>query len=665
MLAAQNVLKDLRVTSLPGEKALITLTMAKKATNPIGFTIENPARISLDFMHTKNRLRKRRYKVSLGMARSLNVVSARGRTRLVVNLSKLVPYTTRVSGNKVYVTIDSGSVRRMARRHNSNRVRPAASGQRINIIDFRRGENGQGRIIVTLANPNAAVDIKQRDGKIIADFVNTRLPSNLERRLDVLDFATPVKNIDTFTKGNNVRMVITPIGKFHHMAYQANNVYTIEVKPVKKKIIKRATGINGDYRGEKLTLNFQNIKVRAVLQLLADFTGLNIVVSDSVKGSLTLRLKNVPWDQALDIILKSKGLAMRRTGNVMRIAPTEEMSQIEQAELTARKKVTELEPLRTEWFQINFASAKEILATINNKKASLLSKRGRAVTDKRTNTLMVLDTPDRLSEIRKLIKRLDVPVRQVLIESRIVIATNDFSRDLGVKFGVSSTNKFNNGKNFITAGGPQNTDGTLSNNVMLDMGVDSSKNKAGRFGLAIGKLGSSILQLELSALEAEGRGEIVSNPRLVTANKKEAYIEQGLEIPYSQNASSGAATVSFKKAVLSLKVTPQITPDDRVILDLVVKKDAANFSATFRDGVPGIDTREISTQVLVNNGETVVLGGIYEGERKKNIARVPVLGRIPLLGFLFRDKQIVDKKSELLIFVTPKIIKDGLKNVAQ
>ena len=667
--AETNVLRDINVISLPGEKVQVILKMSKAARKPVSFTIEKPARIALDFLNTRNGMRQKFRHIGIGMAQSMNTIQARGRTRVVFNLSKLVRYSTRVKGKNVYITLANGSGKqRYAKsRYSIKRSQPNRGkyAQEINGIDFRRGEKGQGRIVIHLSSNSAAVDIRREGNKIVADFLNSSLPKSLERRLDVLDFATPVKNIDTFRQGNKVRMVISPVGQYEHVAFQSGKLYTIEIKKlVPKKVAKSKTGVNGNYHGNKLTLKFQNIEVRAVLQLLADFTGLNIVVSDSVKGSVTLRLKNVPWDQALDIILKTKGLAMRREGNVMRIAPASEISSIEQADLVARKRFESLAPLQTEWFQINYAAAKDILKTLKNKSASLLSKRGKAVVDQRTNALMVKDTPLQLGNIRKLIKRLDIPVRQVLIESRVVIASKDFAKDLGVKFGLSGVNAVNNGNDYVAAGGAQNTDGTLSNSLIVDMGVAPAKAKAGRFGIAIGRLGSRILQLELSALQAEGRGEVVSSPRLITANQKTAYIEQGIEIPYSESTSSGAATVSFKKAVLSLKVTPQITPDDRVIMDLEIKKDSADLKTAI--GVAqnvAINTREINTQVLVSNGETVVLGGVYESVRDKKVNRIPFLGKIPVLGFLFRDKVQLNNKSELLIFVTPKIIKGDLNKI--
>ena len=659
---ADNVLKDVNVTRLPGKKVQITFEMEKPATKPMSFTVDNPARIAFDFRDTKNAVGKHKHVIDQGDANSMYMLEAKGRTRAVINLTKMVHYSTYVQGNKVYVTLggaysNPGIVRASGK--TKSKVIVQSGKPEFANVDFRRGANGQGKIIIALKHGSPGVDIRKQGNKIIADFLNTQLPKGMERRLDVVDFATPVKNIDTFRQGKHVRMIISSNGRFEHIAYQAQDAYVIEVKPVKQQIVRRSTGVNGEYKGDKLTLNFQNIKVRAVLQLLADFTNLNIVVSDTVKGSLTLRLKNVPWDQALDIILKTKGLAMRRDNNVIRIAPAAEISAIEQLELSNLQKTRRLSPVVTEWFQINYASASDLMKTISSKDVSLLSKRGKAAVDQRTNTLMIQDTDERIRQIRKLVKRLDIPVKQVLIESRIVIANNDFTKDIGVKFSFNSVGSYNNGNSFINGGGPQTNDGNIGTKPIVDMGVDPGKSKAGRFGVAIGRVGSHVLNLELSALQAEGKGEIVSSPRLITANQKEAYIEQGIEIPYAEASSSGAATVSFKKAVLSLKVTPQITPDDRIILDLNVKKDSADLKTSIGASQNvAINTREIQTKVLVNNGETIVLGGIYESQKDKKVNRVPVLGKIPLLGALFRDKAIIDTKSELLIFVTPKIIKD-------
>ncbi|HLP41845.1 MAG TPA: type IV pilus secretin PilQ family protein, partial [Fibrobacteria bacterium] len=521
---------------------------------------------------------------------------------------------------------------------------------------------------------SVVVDLQTKGDKLVAEFAQSHLPAELERRLDVTDFATPVRTIDSLNADDTVRIIIAPEGQYEYLAYQVGNVYTIDVKPPVKVQADRLTK-ETEYTGEKLSLNFQNIDVRAVLQLIGDFTGLNMVASDTVQGNLTLRLKNVPWDQALEIILKAKGLAMRKNGNVVLVAPSEEIAAREKLELEAGQQIQELAPLHTEFFQINYAKAEEVSKLLKAEGNSLLSKRGNITVDARTNTLMILDTSDKLDEIRKVIARLDIPIRQVLIESRIVIASDQFSKDIGARFGVSRIAK-NGGNGMITnagsleatttsinqgftnstvAGSTGIWDGPIRYGALGDrLNVDLAVSEAPRFGLAI--LGSDYLvDLELSAMQSEGKGEVVSSPRVVTANQKEAKIEQGVEIPYLQATSSGATSVAFKKATLSLGVTPQITPDDRVVMDLKVNKD--NVGEVF-NGVPSINTRNVDTQVLVNNGATVVLGGIYEQTRSQEVDKVPLLGDLPLVGALFRQTRKVDDKAELLIFVTPKILKD-------
>jgi type IV pilus assembly protein PilQ len=510
--------------------------------------------------------------------------------------------------------------------------------------------------------------MQQEAGKVVVDFYRSRLPEELARRLDVLDFATPVKTVDTYARGENVHMVITPMGNYDHLAYQTDNIFTIEVRAITAEEAEEAKKDELGFSGERLSLNFQDIEVRSVLQLIADFTGINVVVSDTVGGSLTLRLKNVPWDQALDIILKTKGLGMRQTGNVMLIAPSEEIAAREKLELEAQKQIEELEPLYSEFIQVNYAKAADIASLLMSEQTTLLSDRGMATIDDRTNTLLVQDTAAKLVEIRKLVARLDIPVRQVLIESRIVIANDDFARDLGVKFGVAKRTDFDNNTTGKVIGGKIPGDTVFDPNtgfetpagsglegLITDLGV---ANPTGSIGLAIGKLGDKLLQLELNAMEMEGRGEVVSSPRVLTSNQKAAYIESGTEIPYQEATSSGATNVSFKKAVLSLNVTPQITPDDRIIMDLVVNKDSVG--QVFQ-GVPSIDTKEVATQVLVNNGETLVLGGIYERETLDEVDRVPFFGELPMIDWLFKTTRKSDDKAELLIFVTPKIVKESFR----
>lgn len=665
------------ITHLPlqGRQVQIRLAFSGPAPTPASFTIDNPPRIAIDLPDTQLGDIPRVVQLGSGVVRNIRSVQSGGRTRLVIALTEMVPYALRSEGNLLLIDIPVGAAAQPQVARAGERREAGTAGGRLTNVDFKRVEEGAGRITVTLSRPNTVVDLSVRGNRLIAEFFDSSAPEALERRLDVRDFATPVATIDTFNRDGAVQMVITPEGEFDHLAYQIGNTYTVDVKPVSKAEKEAAAAAKGQYTGERLSLNFQNIDVRAVLQLLGDFTGLNIVASDTVQGNVTLRLKNVPWDQALDIILKAKGLGMRRNGDVVMIAPSDEIAAREKLELEARQQIEELAPLRTEFFQINYAKAGEIAELLKAEKNSLLSKRGNVTIDGRTNTLMILDTPDKLDEIRLVISRLDVPVRQVLIESRIVIANDDFSRNIGARFGVTNAAKYGNSGMVATTGS------ALGTNTMVNSGVSNIQstgqpfpvatpqlndrlnvnlpllNPAGQIALAV--LGSDyIVDLELSAMQAEGRGEVVSSPRVVTANQKAAQIEQGVEIPYLQATSSGATSVAFKKAVLSLNVTPQITPDDRVIMDLTVNKDSVGQIFA---GVPSIDTREVNTQVLVNNGDTVVLGGIYEQTRSDQVDKVPLLGDIPLLGALFRQTRKVDDKAELLIFVTPKILKEGLK----
>ncbi len=645
--AAGNTLKSVDFAKLPGDKAQIILTLSNPAPKPLSFTIDNPARIALDFADTANGLQSRSSTIGIGMAESLTVVEAQGRTRVVVNLTQMVPYEAHADGNQVIVTVQNAG--RDLSEAEAIATRTAGGGaSNIGNIDFRRGESGEGRVIVTLSDPSIPVDMRQESGNVVVDFYRAGLPEELERRLDVLDFATPVKTIDTYSRGENVQMVITPMGQYDYIAYQTDNTFTIEVRALTKAEVEEAKKDELGYSGEKLSLNFQDIEVRSVLQLLADFTGINVVVSDTVGGSLTLRLKNVPWDQALDIILKTKGLAMRQSGNVMLVAPSEEIAAREKLELESQKQIEELEPLYSEYIQVNYAKASEIANLLKSGDTTLLSDRGMATIDARTNTLLVQDTAAKLAEIRKLIARLDIPVRQVLIESRIVIANDDFTHDLGVQFGFSGTDIAGDAQTDYGGGGV--------GNLIVDLPVVSPS--ASSFGLSVAKLGSSFtLDLELSAMETEGEGEVISSPRVLTSNQKAAYIETGTEIPYEEATSSGATSISFKKAVLRLEATPQITPDNRIIMDLVINKDSVG---EIFNNVPSIDTNEISTQVLVDNGETLVLGGIYQEEETRTLTRTPFFGELPVVGWMFRNKNLTDNKSELLIFITPKIVKEGL-----
>lgn len=667
-------LDDITYTSLPGDRVQLKLKMSEPVTgDPLSFTIDNPARIALDFPGTNLNLNNKNQSIGVGNAESVTAVEADGRTRVVLNLVQLVPYEVATQGDEVLITLDGAQADVEAQSASAATLPGTAAGASIRDIDFRRGAAGEAQILVDLSDPNIGINIKEQGKNIIVDFIETQLPGELDRRLDVIDFATPAKEVDTYPHGNGTRMVISPIGLYEHLAYQSENTFTLEIKPLTEAEEEQLNKEKFGYTGERLSLNFQDIEVRAVLQLIADFTEFNLVASDSVNGSVTLRLKNVPWDQAMDIILKTKGLGMRQEGNVIMVAPQEEIATREKLELEAQQQLKELAPLRTEFVQINYAKADELANLIKADSNNLLSERGNVTVDQRTNTLLIQDTANNLSEIREVVSALDIAVRQVLIESRIVVANEDFSKDLGVQFGYSHVdNVKDRGARFdgTEAGLSSSVGGGIAGDV--NYGTNTTFNTDGlenyivglpvagpaaAFKWSIGRIGSYLLQLELSALQAEGRGEIVASPRVITANQKEAVIKSGQEVPYQEATSSGATSVSFKEAVLSLKVTPQITPDDRVIMDLAVNRDAVG---QVFNGVPSIDTNEVETQVLVENGETVVLGGIYESTNRDDTTSVPFFGELPYLGRLFKRTEVEQSKQELLIFVTPKILKEDL-----
>lgn len=674
-LAADNTLVDVSHVSLPGNKQQLAFTMAGPAELPSAFTIDNPARIALDLNDTTNALAERNIAVSSGLLQNITTVEAGGRTRVVINLASMIPYTTAVVGNQLLVTLESTANGGTPAAATTGPVDPneslvtadqvTSSAHSIRAIDFRRGPLGEGRVIFDLSASGIPADMREEGGRVIVDFPGTDLPADLQQRLDVMDFGTPIQYVDSRGSGNGVRVVIQPATQeFEQLAYQSDNMFTVELKPMSKEKIEENRRKKFGYTGEKLSLNFQDIEIRSVLQLLADFTDLNIVVSDSVQGKLTLRLKNVPWDQALDIILQSKALGKRQAGNVIMIAPAEEIANRERIELEGMKQKVELAPLRTEFFQANYAKAAELAELLKSGTGSILSERGSVSIDARTNTLLINDTADQLSEIRALVHRLDVPIRQVLIESRIVIASDDFNRDLGVRWGVNRDTTNSDGEGYVVSGNNTGVN-SLLNDVDLGPGRFNinlpANNAAGSLGIALAKLPlGTLLELELSAMQAEGVGEVVSSPRVITANQHEAYIEQGVEIPYLEASSSGATSVSFRKAVLGLTVTPQITPDDRIVMDLKVNKDTVGqiFGAGSLQ-VPSIDTREVSTQVLVDNGETVVLGGVYEQTILNKKDMVPFFGNLPLIGRMFQHTIAQDDKSELLVFVTPKIIREN------
>ena len=684
-----NRLQDIQVQSLPGQRVELKLIMSDTAPEPLAFTIENPARIALDLPDTALGLASRRRDVNLGPLNTVLTAEANGRTRVVLNLGSMVEYKTVRSGNTVTVTLgdgddySAGSTQFASAPASDSRSYAAPGSRSISNVDFRRTRDGGGRVVVNLTDPSTPVDIRQEGGRVIAVFKDTSLPAELMRRLDVMDFATPVTTVDTLRTNLDSRIVISADGKYEQLAYQSDNEFTIEINPAPETADAESSLFSEtkEYEGQRLTLNFQDIETRAVLQLLAETSGKNIVVSDTVQGNVTLRLRNVPWDQALDIVMTTKGLDMRQNGNVIMVAPAEEIAARETADLEAQLAISELEPMYSEFLQVNYAKAGDLAALIDGSSGgnSMLSDRGSLGVDDRTNTLLVQDTAERLQDVRRMVRTLDVPIKQVLIESRIVVVNDDFSRDLGVRLGLSAFNESNTGLTTISGTGA-GTDtmissyldglgsilpGTplleypdLSNRYNVNVPIAEA---AGRFSLAVLE-NDYLVDLELTALEAEGRGEIVSTPRVITANQSEATIKQGVEIPYQQSASSGATTVSFKEAVLELVVTPQITPDNNIIMDLRVSKD--NVGEIISTGglggtVPSIDTRSVETQVLVADGQTVVLGGIYETERRETVSKVPFLGDIPFAGALFRSKKRVDNKAELLIFVTPRILEEG------
>ncbi|MGA0587045.1 type IV pilus secretin PilQ [Dyella sp. KRB-257] len=698
--AAAATLKDISYDVLPGGRVELHMNFAQgQVPQPSIFTTQTPPRIAVDFADTDNAA-PRHLDIGKGSTSGVSAVSAGGRTRVVVELMRQSSYTTRVAGNSLVLTVNNGSAAQTtttaATIDPSKRLPSASSGPAVSNVDFRRGPKGEGRVLVNFSGPGASANIRTEGDKVIVDLEHVNLPASQAQRLDVADFATPVQSIATRASGTGAQMEISTSGSVETSSYQSGDQYVVEIAPKKKNVAtdQLAKGQEPVYTGSRVTFNFQDIPVRSALQLLADISGLNLVASDSVGGSVTLRLVNVPWDQALDVVLRAKGLDKRRSGNVVWIAPQAELAKYEQDLADARIKAEDNAELITDYVPISYGKASDIakLLTTESKQSSgggtgantsrgFLSPRGSVSYDERTNTLLLHDSPDNIRELRKLIAVLDKPVQQVLIESRIVVATDQFTRELGAKFGVqgrSNNTQFQNaatatpslqsgigGGNVVSIGGNDQGNGTASGlNVNLPAGTP-----AGSIGLAI--LGANYaLDLELSAAQTEGRGEVISSPRVITANQQEAVIRQGQQIGYVtyQNsatgaAGSGTATVQFKDAVLELKVTPTITADNRVYLKINVKKDAlAKFIDAPGSGqVPQIDTRELNTSVLVDNGQTVVLGGIYEVTKQNSITKVPGLGDIPGLGVLFRKTSRQNDKAELLIFVTPRILSETLQ----
>lgn len=689
---AQAQLSDNAIESISanqqGANVVVNIAMKNAPGKlPLGFAITNPARIALDFGATSNATGKSAQEINLGEVRGVNVVQAGERTRLVMNLKRAASYSTAIDGKSVLVTVAGGGAAPVAAMPAQSASPAVATRQALRNLDFRRGQDGEGRVVVDLPNNAVAVDVRQLGNKVQVDFMNTGLPETLRRRLDVTDFGTPVSRVTTSTNGANVRMVIEAQGQWEQSVFQSDTQLVVAVRPVKEDPNKLVQGTQG-FRGEKISFDFQNIEVRAALQAVADISGLNIIASDSVAGSLTLRLKDVPWDQALDVILQSKGLDMRKNGTVIWIAPKEELLTKEKLELEQRAQISDLEPLKSEIFQLNYQKAESFRtvfgldasggATAGDNRNRVLSRRGSAIIDPRTNQLFVTDIAAKIEDIRMLIQKTDVASKQVLIEARLVEANDGFSRNLGAKIGFNDMRGLRGGdvgygiggNNRVAIGGNLTDIGTITgqtgeatngfgNTTMVNLpaaaigGISPSSIAFSLFSSADNRF----LNLELSALEADGKGKIISSPRVVTEDKMVAVIEQGIELPYQVASSSGATSIEFKKANLRLEVIPQITPDGNVVLEVDVSKDSKGEET--RAGF-AINTQHVKTKVMVENGGTVVLGGIYQQTERTNVSKVPVLGDVPVLGYLFKTQGRENTKTELLVFITPKIVADRM-----
>lgn len=671
-------LQDLNVASLPGDRVELKLSFDEPVMAPRGYTIEQPARIALDLPGVSNKLGSKNRELGVGNARSITIVEAKDRTRLIVNLTSLAPYSTRVEGNDLYVLVGDSSA--VASRPSASVPASVAAvapkkaygpqAKAISNIDFQRGEQGEGNVVITLSDASISPDIQEQGGKIRLDFAKTDLPESLRVRLDVKDFATPVQFVSATGSADRTSIVIEPVGLYDYLAYQTENRLTLSVKPLTQDDVERRKAERFAYTGEKLSLNFQDIDVRSVLQLIADFTDLNLVASDTVAGNITLRLQNVPWDQALDLVLKTKGLDKRQVGNVLLVAPADEIAARERQELESQKQIAELAPLRRELIQVNYAKATDMAKLFQSVTSAdgTPDSRGSITVDDRTNSIIAYQTQERLDELRRIVAQLDIPVRQVMIEARIVEANVDYNKALGVRWGGSSRSgrwdvsgkdgaqifdkdtgqQLNIGTDRI---GSTTVDDGLARLPFVDMGVQNSTS-----GIAIGYLGSNVvLDLQLSAMEKTGNGEVVSQPKVVTSDKETAKILKGQEVPYQEASSSGATTTSFKEAALALEVTPQITPDNRIIMEVKVTKDAPDFG-NLVNGVPPLNKNEVNAKVLVNDGETIVIGGVFSNTQSSAVEKVPFLGDLPFVGRVFRRDIVTDNKAELLVFITPRIM---------
>lgn len=672
-------LQDLNVASLPGDRVELKLSFDEPVMAPRGYTIEQPARIALDLPGVSNKLGSKNRELGVGNARSITIVEAKDRTRLIVNLTSLAPYSTRVEGNDLYVLVGDSSA--VASRPSASAPTSVAAvapkkaygpqAKAISNIDFQRGEQGEGNVVITLSDASISPDIQEQGGKIRLDFAKTDLPESLRVRLDVKDFATPVQFVSATGSADRTSIVIEPVGLYDYLAYQTENRLTLSVKPLTQDDVERRKAERFAYTGEKLSLNFQDIDVRSVLQLIADFTDLNLVASDTVAGNITLRLQNVPWDQALDLVLKTKGLDKRQVGNVLLVAPADEIAARERQELESQKQIAELAPLRRELIQVNYAKATDMAKLFQSVTSAdgTPDSRGSITVDDRTNSIIAYQTQDRLDELRRIIAQLDIPVRQVMIEARIVEANVNYEKALGVRwggatrrgnwsvYGKDGATSFDNesGQVYLpgtdTVGNVSLQDG-VAPVPFVDMGVLGSTS-----GIGIGFLTDNVtLDLQLSAMEKTGNGEIVSQPKVVTSDKETAKILKGQEIPYPEASSSGATATKFKEAALSLEVTPQITPDNRIIMEVKVNKDSADYQRAVAGSAPPINKNEVNAKVLVNDGETIVIGGVFENTQTKATEKVPLLGDLPFVGRVFRRDIVNDNKTELLVFITPRIM---------
>lgn len=686
--SSASTITDLTANTLPGDGMQVRVAFEGSAPKVKGYSIEQPARIALDLLDTDSKLKIKQHSLGAGNARSVTVVEAKKRTRLIFNLEQLTGYSTEVEGQELVITLGRDNVTPAIDAAANSAALPADDQDaRIRDLDFRRGGDGEGRVIFQLSQPSIPVDVSEEGGRIVVRFVGAGISDQLIRRLDVTDFATPVRFIETKVSNGSTVVTIEPEGNWDYLAYQADNEFSINVKPLTKADEERQKHEAFKYTGEKLSLNFQDIEVRSVLQLIADFTNLNLVASDTVTGKITLRLQSVPWDQALELILKTKGLDKRKVGNVLLVAPADEISAREEQELKSQRQMASLAPLRTEYISINYARAEDLKGLITQKAGSearsLVSERGSVSVDQRTNTLIVQDTAAKLQDIKGLIQRLDVPVKQVLIEARVVVASTDISDEFGVRWGglgyngkalakgesMAVSGRLSSLRELHYANIDRDDDGSLgdmeefdeveNNDLIVDMGVSAAD--ATRFAIGFTSLDSGLIGLELSALEAEGHGELVATPKVLTADQQPAVIASGQQVPFNVATSSGATAVEFIEAELRLEVTPQVTPEGDVIMKLKVNNDSLG-SLGNDQSTPTVNTNRVETSVLVNDGETVVLGGIFQQQALNSVTKTPFLGDIPWLGALFRKKVNRDNKQELLIFITPRLVKDAMAN---